>query len=423
MRKVFLFIVALSTALILVLAEGVLNHKQLMVANSVADSTNCYMQASDGRTIDLGNLCRQPQTNSTPNNLTQFVVNDQVVSDPDGSLIDQEFSPVGFLITWQDNDNQLWIANVDRISGDFIPRSGKGKLVDTGLAPLQLTRNGPEWAYSKEGWQIVYTKLVNNRPVLSRAQWTGSGWETNRLYNGRDRAAPNGSKNPRDNAPCIIYRKIKGNILQVAWRESDKPASELVLSNAVPLPLGRWVAGEKAIVTAIDVGGKLQCAKYDIDTGRMTQLTFDAGQKTDVFMWRAPEFNNEKVFFCLSDRTSLQIYRKIQGTWTKINTIQSPSPTQPYLSSPEPFVYKGKSYIALMTKDSLNSLGGTADIWIVSIDPNVPFYRQVSASTPMNRKDPESFITSKGAFVYYTELTSSNRAIVHRCDTGLGPPQ
>jgi hypothetical protein len=423
MRKVFLFIVALSTALILVLAEGGFNHKQLMVANSVAASTNCYMQTPDGKTIDLGNLCRQPQTNSTPNSLNQFIVDDQVISNPDGNLPDPEFSPVGFLITWQDNNNQLWVANVDRISGGFIPRSGKGQLVDTDLAPLKLTRNGPEWAYSKQGLQIVYTKLVNNRPVLSRAQWTGSGWETKSLYNGRGRVAPNGSKNPRGNAPRIIYRKIKGNTLQVAWRESDKPASEAVLSNAVPLPLGRWVAGERAIVSAIDVGGQLQCAKYDTDTGRMTQLTFDAGQKTDVFMWRAPEFNNEQVFFCLSDRTSLPIYRKINGTWTKIKTIQSPSQNRPYLSSPEPFVYKGKSYISLMTKDSLASSEGTSDIWIVSIDSNVPFYRQISAATPMNRKDPEAFITSKGAFVYYSEVTSSGRSIVHRCDTGLGPPQ
>lgn len=193
------------------------------------------------------------------------------------------------------------------------------------------------------------------------------------------------------------------------------------MPNTVPLPLGRWVDGDRAIVSAIDLGGQRQCAKYDVDTGMMTQLTFDAGQKTDTFMWRAPEFNNELVFFCLSDRTSLPIYRKIQGKWTKINTIQSPSPARPYLSSPEPFVYRGKSYIALMTKDSLKSLEGTADIWIVGIEPNAPFYRQVSASTPMNRTDPEPFITGKGAFIYYTEVTPSKRMIIHRCTTGLGP--
>jgi hypothetical protein len=423
MRKVFLVIVALSTALILVVAEAALNHKQPVVANSVADSTGCYMQTPDGRTVDLGNLCRQPEINTTPDTRAQFIIDDQVVSEPAGNLGDPEFDQVGFLMTWQDGQKQLWVASVDPVSGDFIPRSGKGQLLDTNLAPAQLTRNGPEWAYGQEGSQIVYTKFVNNRPALSRARWTGTHWETNRLENGLNRMSPSGSKDESGTTPRILYKSMQGNTNRVMWREIDNPASEALVPNAVVSPLGRWVKGERSLFLTINVGGQAQCAKYDVDPGTMTQLTFDAGQKTDAYMWRAPEFNNKLVFFCLSDRTSLPIYRKIGNTWTKINTIISPSSIRPYLSSPEPFVYNGKSYIALMTKDSLDHSEGTADIWIVGIDPTAPFYRQVSASTIMNRKDPEPFITANGAIIYYTEVASSGRMIMHRCDTGLGSPQ
>ncbi len=420
MRNVVLFIVALlSTALILVFTEGTFNHKQLVVANSVADSTGCYMQTPDGRTANFSKLCRQPQVNSTSNRASQFIIDDQVVSDPNGHLPDPEFDQVGFLMTWQDNNNQLWVARIDRFSGDFIPKSGKGQLVDTNLAPLTLTRNGPEWAYSQEGSQIVYTKFVNERPVLSRARWRGNRWETNSLQNSSNRMSPSGSQDLKDATPRILYKNIQTTRQKVMWREIDRPASEALVPNASGPVLGRWVQGERLIALTINASGQNQCAKYDVDTGTMTQLTFDASQKSDIYMWRAPEFNNELVFFCLSDRKSLPIYRKIHGKWTQINTIQSPYPTRPYLSSPEPFVYRGKSYISLMTKDSLNRSGGTADIWVVGINPTAPFYRQVSAPTPMNRRDPESFITAKGAFIYYTEVTSSNRMIIHRCATGL----
>lgn len=56
MRKIFILIIALSTALVLIVAEAAFNRKHPVVANSVAQATDCYMQRADDRTIDLGNL-------------------------------------------------------------------------------------------------------------------------------------------------------------------------------------------------------------------------------------------------------------------------------------------------------------------------------------------------------------------------------
>jgi hypothetical protein len=420
MRK-FLILIALSTALMLIAAEAAFNHKHPVVANEVAQTTGCYMETPDGRTVELGNLCRPSQTNTTPNRPPRFVVNDQVVSDPALPLPDPEFNQVNFLITWQDKNEKLWVANVDRVSGDFIPRSGQGQLLDTGLVPQPTIKNGPEWAYGKEGSQIAYTKLVNNRQTLSRARWTGTRWETSTLDNGSDRYNPFGSQNSTDATPRIVYKKIQGNKKFLTWREIDNPASEALVPRAPASPTGRWVEGERSLILRIKVGGVFQCAKYDVDTGTMTQLTFDAGDKSDSFMWKAPEFNNELVFFCESDnRTSIPVYRQIGRRWRKIHTIKPPS-TRPYIYSPEPFVYNGKSYVSLVSLDNLDKTG-PADVWIAGIDPTVSFYRQVSASTTMDRRDPEFFITARGGFIYYTDV-APNGSIIHRCDTGLGPPQ
>ena len=420
MRKIFIVIIALSTALVLIVAEAAFNRKHPVVVNSVALATDCYMQRADDRTIDLGNLCSQAQTNATPNKARPFLVNDQVVSDLSVSLPDPEFDQVGFRMTWQDKNNQLWVATVDPATGNFIPTTGQGQLLDTNLVAITTMKNGPEWAYSKQGSQIVYTKLVNDRPTLSRARWTGTRWETRTLQKGSDRYGPLGSQNPRDATPRVVYKKIQGKTNLLTWREIDNPASEALVPGALEFPSGRWVEGERSLMVRIKVRGVRQCAKYDVDTGTMTQLTFDASDKLDAFMWRAPEFNNELVFFCVSDKTLIPVYRQIGRRWTKIHTIRPPS-RRSFVKSPEPFVYNGKSYVSLVTLDDLDEKG-SSEVWIAGIDPTVSFYRQVSASTAMTRKDPESFITAKGAFIYYAER-KSDVTIIHRCDTGLGSPR
>ncbi|NEQ20418.1 MAG: hypothetical protein F6K28_14455 [Microcoleus sp. SIO2G3] len=390
-----------------------------MIASLVADTGGCYMETEDGRTVDLGNLCNPPQTTNIPSPSRQFAPNDQVVSDPSMSLPDPEFDRVGSLVTWQDGSNQLWVASVDPVTGAFIPPSGQGQLLDTGLVSIAITKNGPEWIYGQGNSQIFYTKYINDQISLSRAWWTGSTWRVRGLQNGADRVATVGSLDPGDVNPRIIYKTLQeGDDPLLTWRELNKPVSETFVPNATVPPNARWVEGDRSIGLTIDVGGERQCAKYDIDTGTTTQLTFNPGNKGPIFMWKAPEFNNELVFFCLSDGlTSMPIYRKIDDNWTIIHTIVPPS-TGPYINSPEPFVYNGKSYVSFLTRANRGK-GGSSDVWIAGIDATTPLYRKVSASTEMNRTDPESFVTPNRAFIYYTEVTSSGVRIIHRCATGL----
>jgi hypothetical protein len=68
------------------------------------------------------------------------------------------------------------------------------------------------------------------------------------------------------------------------------------------------------------------------------------------------------------------------------------------------------------------SLIDPTDIWLAGIDPNIPFYRQLSDSTIKVRKDPEVFVTQKGPFIYYTPVNPDGTSQgVYRVDTRLGP--
>src|SRR5204863_147969 len=68
----------------------------------------------------------------------------------------------------------------------------------------------------------------------------------------------------------------------------------------------------------------------DFDTNVSQQLTFDSGNKYEVWMWRAPEFGNELIFMTLVDDVELRVYRllSINGAppqWTPIYDQFAPS--------------------------------------------------------------------------------------------------
>src|SRR5262245_32227250 len=69
-----------------------------------------------------------------------------VSSTPD--LLDMEFSQSRGMLAWNDELGNLWIATVDRHTGDFYPADAKGILVDPDsmkFEDAQKTKNGPEW--------------------------------------------------------------------------------------------------------------------------------------------------------------------------------------------------------------------------------------------------------------------------------------
>lgn len=386
--------------------------------NADLDSSNL---ASYGLTVFSSNLL---------NGEEPFVPYDVVVSGNSGSIIEPEYDLVNNNVVWADPQNNIVIA-------PFNPQTGliefdQAQIVDTDLAPFSVSFLGPEWSYSVSGSQVVYTKFndLNNdgspttdELFLHRAYQTETEWVSEPLATSRDRYTPLGSLNVTDETPLITY--AKGPERDVFWRELDNPASETKLPDNIIT--GRWIEGEPALIALSTLEpGVFEIVRYDTATGEQTSLIPVEGESIVPYMWRAPEFDNDLVFFTANrdSPTEIEVYREIEGEWSLIKSISSPSAEQPYLLSPEPFVVAGKSYLSLLTITELPEVGqsgGNSDVWIVGIEPDVDFSRQLTNTSPVERGEPEPVVTDAGAFVFYSETAPDGSQLLRRADTGLTP--
>ena len=134
-------------------------------------------------------------------------------------MTDPEFDHVGYQVTWQDENENLWVAPVDPLNGDL--NMNAAEMIDTGLAPNApirsgiATGNGPEWVYTAKGSMILYTVQDgsagkhNWRIALARKvpRRTGMLW-TAQLLNGPEGligGPPEGTKVPGDSDPLFLY--------------------------------------------------------------------------------------------------------------------------------------------------------------------------------------------------------------------------
>lgn len=370
-----------------------------------------------------------------------WVPNETQVS-PQTDLIDYEFSQSRAQFAWNDELGNLWIGNVDRATGNFVPSDGRGILVDPDsmrFEDAQKTKNGPEWVSTAQGDFIVHTKYAgrhtdgNSRIGLAQQAPDGS-WSSAMLGPDVVRKAPYGSADSGDPAPRITY---VDNAENHYWRELLNPASEQVITDfpASNYPI-RHVRGARAVAYPLTVNGVDQVFYRDLDTGVVQQLTFDTGNKYEVWMWRAPEFGNELVFMTLVDQVALRVYRLLpagNGTmqWTPIYSQAAPTGNE--IFSPEPFIWNGRSYIFMAQSVKPNKF--RSEIWISSIDSAAPDFRRITPNALLRtRTDPEVFITDAGPQIYYNRLvptdTSGGRVKpcrkptcsdgVFRADPGLG---
>jgi hypothetical protein len=362
-------------------------------------------------------------------------------------------------LAFSDRDGKLWLGKVDFATGAFIPANGRGRELDFFTAPVTCFGNGPEWMSSAAGSQLVYTRFVNgsgfpgdgsvdctaSSPQIALATLSGSGWATAVLLNSLGRITPDGSKDDTDADPRLNYVQVDKEAL--FWRKSS------ALSTEVDMPINdltggnsrRWVPGTRKIIfqghLVTDPRLLDQVWLFDTDTRQREQLTFDRVTKAGGFMWRAPEYGNEYVFFTMANlRQELWIYRKLKApggamVWAVTKKVKAPRAAGlPFFWSPEVFTHNGRSYIFTQVSPSNKFFdkGIPTHLAITGIDPLRSDLRLLTNDTnkPRVRLDPEFFITAKGPFIYYNRLVPANDAFpdgindgVWYVDTKLGPPK
>ncbi|MCB1994307.1 MAG: hypothetical protein H6933_14810 [Burkholderiaceae bacterium] len=352
-------------------------------------------------------------------------------------------------IVFTDRDYNMWLGYVDFQTGLFSPFDGRAKLLDTRAAFATDFGNGPEWMFSKQGSEILYTKYFPGRKMntfsasVALARMTGPGqWEAGIVEGGLKMQSPIGTVDLVDDVPRYNYQDYGKK--KVYWRWSDDPSSETLMPISEQTGGGsrRWVPGTGKVIFSgsakPDEFGVVyqQMFLFDTDTGELEQLTFDPLTKWGGFMFQAPEFNNEYVFFTILNRNSIAIYRNLVGLdgvkrWTVVNTIQMPAKL-PYVWSPEPFTYKGRSWLIFQLSSSpkANDMSVPTQIAMTGIDPLRPNFRMLSNDNSIRRvrMDPEYFITAQGPYVYYnryipkTDTKPVRNDGVWRVYTGLGAP-
>lgn len=377
----------------------------------------------------------------------EWVPIDEVVSDPSIPLVDPEFDEVGNRTAWQvgptpNFDGKLVVGDVDPDNGDIldpltgIPLSqgGSGLIIDSDLVAIARTGNGPEWALSVSGGAILYTKFDDqNRQAVAQATFDGSVWVPEILVNGQNRFTPKGSRFPTDNRAKAAYfgfvQGPMGTELRLAARILGLPFTERVSTQQ--LRGGNFLPDESAFVTTARsaVGEPYQAYMWDYDVDVLQPVTFDSGSKRQSpEVWFAPDFNDDMVFVTnvnLGTFGAARVYRRVDPldnfNWVQEVEIESPNPAKPFVGSPRPFVFEGKSYIVFMAEvDPITT--DDADVWIADLDPDplTRFYRKVSNDEPGVRLDPETFVTTNGPIIYYSK-PSGNILTLRRAQTGLVP--
>ncbi len=334
-------------------------------------------------------------------------------------------------VTFQDRADRIWLADLDPVTGDFVSATGEDILLGTDAGSLLDTFNGPEFGRDMQGWSVFYSKITDSVIQIWRAEVSDTDVvSTQQMTSGNSHMTAIPQQSDRLNSTRILHINGDWDNGMVAWFDDDNPADEInitaVDTRATTHPT--WVEDTDQVILSLREGDNIgQLAFYNIQTGEFTRITDDAGNKTFPFAWSAPEFGNELIAMALVDKTSIGIYQDNGGAlWDRISTLTIPDSSNGItLGSAEPFIAMGKSYLSLSIQLNNSSTPGIADaqVWIFGIedDPATRFTYRCDDKNPSlsMRMDPEIFIGSEQAFVYYNIFTTNPNFEAYRCATGI----
>jgi hypothetical protein len=342
-------------------------------------------------------------------------------------MIDVEFNIDKRQLTWVDMvSGNLWAASYDYSTGNFIPASGEGTLIEANVSSggtwggLGFTVNGPEWALGSPTDYIVYTRTnAPGSPTAANSligvayQNANGAWVTASLATPQ-RNGPYGSI-WRGSGAKISYQDAKGTHYVRALTDAKSEIALPGLTNSGLTPAARFADTGNIVVYQLSYNGIPQSVAYNIDTGVLTQLTFDAGPKDQSWMWSAPEFNGALALMTTVNNSTVALYRPVVGpsgatTYRLYGTAVAPRGGSWF--SVEPFAYQGQSYAIMQFTPKGSNIPGS--IWLAGFDPAHPLLRQLTPNTVSTdaRADAEFVPIATGVMLVYSKF-----------DTTKCPPQ
>jgi hypothetical protein len=310
---------------------------------------------------------------------------------------DPEFDQSMFYFSFMDLKNQINIGKIDPATGK--PVSHNYRVVAT-ANPFLPTFNSGEWGYSQKGIGQYYTgKDAKGFLHVFRFQ--------NNTITQLDKGDFNIVGNLPSKNPAEPYAYVMGSTDYPLDPNSSKPGKvfrEDNPSKMIDIPIAklgfkgpRFVPGKHAVVTNIkDAAGVLQAAYFDIDTQKLTQLTFDDGNKESSLFFQAAENNNALMFFSLVDGgKSIRVYQNVNNKWQLYKELLPPRQTT--FDGVESFSYKGKTFLSAQV--NFNTTPNHSQIAVLSIDGKL--FQTVSKGSPVMRQDAEVLVSGDKIYIYY----------------------
>ncbi len=349
-----------------------------------------------------------------------FIVKDILAADPGASIIDPEYNVDLNMVCWQSEDKELWVCSLDPLTHMFVPLDGKGYLVDYDLtAPTFGGWNGPEWMLSQGTTQIVYNQKKGGERYPGLATQILGGWNSTTLMQFPGTLYAMATRNYADSTGLFLYESNAYD--GIRWVRN----TDLNTSHFYPdISLGFFADDNQQICCALNHSRQPGFLEVASTLPFFTQISNDTiGAPC---MWNDPESNSRMFMYRTNGNQTIKVFQEnADGSWHLYHSFNSPLPSPYiYITSPEPFVFNGHSYISFMAAQAPMGLSEMpAEIWISSINPMNPLMRRVSDNTNSIRIDPEPVVLGDSAFIYYTEKVYSKwwhqLHRVRKCNTGL----
>jgi hypothetical protein len=355
---------------------------------------------------------------------------------------------------WTDREGHIWIAHLDIATGQFVLPGANDELADSHAYFWNKWGNGPEWAFSTQNGQVVsqlvYSRFENSQtaPPQPKPGFAGAGFATQTGYNsGSDNNnwtsqffpgaivaggvfnsnLPEASQCNTDPVSLAIWKSLgAGFSLYTEDVAPDAEPTKVILPNGVTSNgIGeRFVPCTHQLLFQADVAynnsGTLvqQVFWYDMDSGTFEQLTTDPVAKYSGFMFKAPDFGDNYIFYTVAEHKYIEVFEQMgtnpdgSPSFQLVNTIYSPLTDQQYLNTSEPFINctptcTTYAFITISNGASQKGIENPNGLAVVALSPATPlFYTLVSTDNQATRQrlDPEYFITPQGPYLYYNRI-------------------
>ena len=388
-----------------------------LVESSSAGGNGCYFwvdhvnKIGGAFTVDRECIFVTPVIYTFKHIIRQFY-NPYMINPPGRAYADPELHPYANLFAYQDEHEEIWLSEIDSITG--YPRNiiGRDHFVDDSAAILSTTFNGPEFGVDSLGWSIFYTVDTGDTNHIARATFTGSSFDITHLTSDFNYQSAMVSKNlnhPSTDVLCVKGTREAGAMF--SFNEDSFETGEVfaVFTPGKNNPF--WTPGKREFLTTalIDtLHDSWQIVRRDIGEDITEIITNDPGDKTWPSAIMAPEFGHDYIACAVHGDTAIAIYRDTStvpdGYWELIGLLQSDlyDTTWTY-GSPEFFIANDTTYVSCAIKRGEGS-ERVGHVWVFDIDDNPATrfaMRCDDGADNLNRSDPEPYVGEEQVFIFY----------------------